>query len=71
VFRSIYVIAGIDDALTSPGYLSIHPDPSDVPIRFDEVRFGRDYFFGATLHFDDAVLAVLLRVYGALLVGLL
>jgi phospholipid/cholesterol/gamma-HCH transport system substrate-binding protein len=71
VFRSIYVIAGIDDALSSPGYLSIHPDPADVPIRFDQVRFGRDYFVGATLHFDDADLAVLLRVYGALLVSLL
>jgi phospholipid/cholesterol/gamma-HCH transport system substrate-binding protein len=71
VFRSIYVIAGIDDALSQPGYLTIHPDPSDVPIRFDQVRFGRDYFLGATLQFDDADLAVLLRVYGALLIGLL
>jgi hypothetical protein len=42
-----------------------------VPIQFDKVRFGRDYFLGAELHFDDADLSMLLRVYGALLVGLL
>jgi hypothetical protein len=35
------------------------------------VRYGRDYFIGAALHFDDADLSTLLRVYGALLVGLL
>lgn len=71
VYRSIYLIAGIDDALTPPSYLTISNDGQDVPIRFDEVRYGRDYFLGASLHFDDADLAVLLRVYGALLVGLL
>jgi phospholipid/cholesterol/gamma-HCH transport system substrate-binding protein len=71
VFRSAYLIAGIDDALTTPGYLNIRPDTPDVPVQFDRVRYGRDYFLGATLHFDDADLAVLLRVYGALLVGLL
>ena len=36
-----------------------------------EVRFGRDYFLGGSLHFDDKDLAVLLRVYGALLVAML
>jgi phospholipid/cholesterol/gamma-HCH transport system substrate-binding protein len=71
VFRSAYLIAGVDDALTSPGYLNIRSDTQDVPVQFDRVRYGRDYFLGATLHFDDADLAVLLRVYGALLVGLL
>ncbi len=68
VFRSIYVIAGIDDALTPHQYLNIL-DTTDVPIRFDEYRYGRDYFVGASLHFDDADLSTLLRVYGALLVG--
>ncbi len=71
VFRSIYLIAGVDDALTSPGYLSIANVTSEVPVYFDKVRYGRDYFLGATLHFDEADLAVLLRVYGALLIGLL
>jgi len=71
VFRSIYLLAGVDDALNTPGYLSINKGNTAVPIQFDEVRFGRDYFLGAQLQFDDADLSMLLRVYGALLVGLL
>ena len=75
VFRSLYVLAGIDDALNEPGYLSILPDikdvPEQVPLQFDKVRYGRDYFLGAMLNFTDEDVAVLLRVYGALLVGLL
>jgi phospholipid/cholesterol/gamma-HCH transport system substrate-binding protein len=71
VFRSVYLIAGIDDALTPPGYLNIRKGNTDVPIQFDQVRYGRDYFLGASLHFDDADLSLLLRVYGALLIGLL
>jgi len=72
VFRSIYVIAGIDDALNDPGYLTINKGINqEVPDQLTKVRFGRDYFVGATLHFDDADLATLLRVYGALLAGAL
>jgi hypothetical protein len=70
VFRSAYLIAGVDDALNDARYLSIRKG-GDVPHQFDKIRYGRDYFLGATLHFDDADLAVLIRVYGALLVGLL
>jgi phospholipid/cholesterol/gamma-HCH transport system substrate-binding protein len=71
VFRSIYLIAGIDDVLNEPGYLPIDQGNTDVPKQFEEVRYGRDWFLGAELHFDDADLSTLLRVYGALLVGLL
>jgi hypothetical protein len=71
VFRSVYLLAGVDDALNHPGYLNIEKGNTDVPIQFDEVRYGRDYFLGAQLQFNDADLAMLLRVYGALLVGLL
>jgi phospholipid/cholesterol/gamma-HCH transport system substrate-binding protein len=71
VFRSIYVIAGVDDVLNAPGYLDIDKGNTEVPIQFDKVRYGRDYFLGAELHFDDADLSMLLRVYGALLFGLL
>ena len=71
VFRSIYLIAGIDDVLNEPVTLQINPGNSDVPILFDEIHYGRDYFLGAALQFDDADLALLLRLYGALLVGLL
>lgn len=71
VFRSVYLLAGIDDALNSPQYLRIQGNGGSAPHEFDQVRYGRDYFLGASLHFDDADLAVLIRVYGALIVGLL
>ncbi|HEX4417169.1 MAG TPA: MlaD family protein [Kofleriaceae bacterium] len=71
VFRSIYILAGVDDALNTPGYLPVITANPGVPKVFDSVRYGRDYFLGATLSFTDADLSVLLRVYGALLVGLL
>ncbi len=71
VLRSIFVVAGIDDALNAPGYLPIVTGNSPVPVDFGEVRYGRDYFVGVALRFDDADLSMLLRVYGAMLVGLL
>jgi phospholipid/cholesterol/gamma-HCH transport system substrate-binding protein len=72
VFRSIYVLAGVDDALNTPGYLAINNGINQQePDQLTEVRFGRDYFVGATLHFTDADLSTLLRVYGALLAGAL
>jgi phospholipid/cholesterol/gamma-HCH transport system substrate-binding protein len=71
VFRSFYVLAGVDDALNPPGYLPVVAGAPGGPKTFDEVRFGRDYFVGTALYFTDEDIAVLLRVYGALLVGLL
>jgi phospholipid/cholesterol/gamma-HCH transport system substrate-binding protein len=71
VFRSIHVIAGVDDALSAPGYLRITTGNSPVPAEFQELRYGRDYFVGAAIHFTDADLATLLRVYGAVVAGLL
>ncbi len=71
VFKSIYVLAGIDDALNPPGSLRIVSGNSPVPGALEEVHYGRDYFLGATLYLDEADLATLLRVYGALLVGAL
>jgi phospholipid/cholesterol/gamma-HCH transport system substrate-binding protein len=71
VFRGIYFNAGVDDALNDKRYLPIRAGNSEVPNLFDKVRYGRDYFLGATLHFTDADLSTLIRVYGALLVGLL
>jgi phospholipid/cholesterol/gamma-HCH transport system substrate-binding protein len=71
VFRSLYVLAGIDDALNSPGYLPIVTGNPGAPKAFDQIRYGRDYFLGTTLVINDADISALLRVYGALLVGLL
>lgn len=71
VFKSIYVLAGVDDALNAPGRLRINSGNSTVPTALTEVHYGRDYFLGATIYLDEADLATLLRVYGALLVGAL
>ena len=69
LFGGIYVLAGVDDALSSPGYLPVKNGNTSVPTFFKELRYGRDYFLGATLQFTDADLATLIRVYGALIVG--
>jgi phospholipid/cholesterol/gamma-HCH transport system substrate-binding protein len=69
VFRSIYILAGVDDVLTTPGSLPIITGNTPVPTVFQELRYGRDVFLGASLHFTDADLATILRFYGALLVG--
>jgi phospholipid/cholesterol/gamma-HCH transport system substrate-binding protein len=69
VFRTLYVLAGVDDVLNSPGYLRIPPSNAGAPKTFDVMRFGRDYFVGTTLTFTDEDISVLLRVYGALLVA--
>jgi phospholipid/cholesterol/gamma-HCH transport system substrate-binding protein len=69
VFRAVYVMAGVDDALNSPGYLQIVSGNPGAPQVLDRVRYGRDYFVGTALQFTDEDIAVLLRVYGALLVG--
>lgn len=71
VFRSVYVLAGVDDILNNPSDLNIVNGNTTVPTELEQVRVGRDYFLGATLHFTDADLATLLRVYGALILGLL
>jgi phospholipid/cholesterol/gamma-HCH transport system substrate-binding protein len=44
VFRSVFLVAGIDDALNEPRYLDIREGAGEAPIQFDRVRFGRDYF---------------------------
>lgn len=71
VFRSIYIIAGVDDALNEHGILDVRTGNTAVPTELSEVHYGRDYFIGGALHFTDVDLATLLRVYGALLIGLL
>lgn len=71
IFKYLYVVAGIDDAL-NPGKdlpIAAWPAAQDVPHVFDSLHYGRDYFFGAMLNITDADLATMLRVYGALLLS--
>jgi hypothetical protein len=44
---------------------------TDVPGFYKTVHYGRDFFVGASLQFSDEDITTLLRLYGALLVGLL
>ena len=71
VFRHVYVLGGVDELLNNPDTLSIvkGTDPSGVPIQFDTFRFGRDYFAGAMLRFNDEDLAALLTVAGSAVSG--
>jgi phospholipid/cholesterol/gamma-HCH transport system substrate-binding protein len=71
VFRTVYVLAGVDDVLTAPGELPVVAGTTPVPETFTTLKYGRDYFLGASLHFTDADLAAILRAYGAVLTGFL
>jgi len=69
VFRSVYVLGGIDDALVEGGELPILPS-SEVPGTFQSLRYGRDYQVGFDFRFTDRDVSGLLRLYGAFLAGL-
>jgi phospholipid/cholesterol/gamma-HCH transport system substrate-binding protein len=69
VFRHIYVLGGVDELLNTPTELSIIKGASEVPIQFDTFRYGRDYFFGGMLRFNDEDLSALLAVGGSAVAG--
>jgi phospholipid/cholesterol/gamma-HCH transport system substrate-binding protein len=69
LFHHLYVLGGVDELINEPDTLQIVKGNSDVPIQFDTFRFGRDYFFGAMLRFNDEDLAALLTVGGSALGG--
>lgn len=67
IFRYIYLLGGIDEALNSEQELQIVTGMDDVPIQFETFKYGRDYFAGAMLRFNDHDLAALLTVGGSAL----
>ncbi|HEU4728210.1 MAG TPA: hypothetical protein VFT22_09985, partial [Kofleriaceae bacterium] len=69
VFRHIYILGGVDELLNKPNELQIVKGASDVPIQFDYLRYGRDYFLGGMLRFNDEDLSALLSVGGSALAG--
>lgn len=73
LFGFLYVLGGMDEILNPHETLDIDTidDPGEVPIQFREFHYGRDYFFGAALRFNDLDLAALLTVGGAVLSGAL
>jgi phospholipid/cholesterol/gamma-HCH transport system substrate-binding protein len=69
LFRHLYVLGGVDELINTPAEFSIITGGSDVPIQFETFTYGRDYFFGAMLRFNDEDLAALLTVGGSALGG--
>ncbi|HEY5948299.1 MAG TPA: MlaD family protein [Kofleriaceae bacterium] len=69
MFRHLYILGGVDELLNPPDTLNIVAGNSDVPIQFETFRFGRDYFLGGMLRFNDEDLAALLTVGGSALAG--
>jgi phospholipid/cholesterol/gamma-HCH transport system substrate-binding protein len=67
LFRHLYVLGGVDEAINNEDEFLIVKGNSDVPIQFDTFTFGRDYFFGGMLRFNDEDLAALLTVGGSAL----
>jgi len=67
VFRHIYVLGGVDELLNKPATIEPIKGSSEVPIQFDSFRYGRDYFFGGMLRFNDEDLSALLSVGGSAL----
>ncbi|HTM20575.1 MAG TPA: MlaD family protein [Kofleriaceae bacterium] len=66
MFRYLYVLGGVDDAFNSPQTFTITPTPFDgPPTQFNEYHYGRDYFLGAQLRFNDKDLSALLFIGGA------
>ncbi len=70
VFRNFYILGGIDDALNTPQRLPINNGNLENPNTLDTLRFGRDYFLGFLLRFNDEDLATLLTVGGGAAGGL-
>jgi phospholipid/cholesterol/gamma-HCH transport system substrate-binding protein len=72
MFGFLYVLGGVDDALITPTTIPVTGSglPDDVPVQLSEFRYGRDYFLGAQLRFNDLDLAALLTIGGAALAGL-
>lgn len=69
-YRHLYILGGIDDALNTPVELPIEPWPGgapEVPVQFETFRYGRDYFLGAMIYFNDRDLASLLYIGGGAL----
>jgi phospholipid/cholesterol/gamma-HCH transport system substrate-binding protein len=69
VFRFVYVLGGIDEALNAPAELQIVTGMDDVPAQFDTFKYGRDVFLGAMIRFNDQDLAALLAVGGSAIGG--
>ena len=71
LFRHVYVLGGVDELLNKPANLPIVTGNTPVPSQFEagSFHYGRDYFLGGMLKFNDEDLSALLTVAGSALGG--
>jgi phospholipid/cholesterol/gamma-HCH transport system substrate-binding protein len=69
LFRHLYVLGGVDELINKRQTLPIVTGDSSVPVQFGTFTYGRDYFMGAMLRFNDEDLAALLTVGGSAVAG--
>ncbi len=69
VYRHFYILGGVDDLINKPTSLPIVTGNTTVPIEFatGTFQYGRDYFLGGMLRFNDEDLSALLTVAGSAL----
>jgi phospholipid/cholesterol/gamma-HCH transport system substrate-binding protein len=70
LFGKLYILAGLDDVLNPGVNYDIEPIAGDTPQTLRSLYYGRDYFLGATLRFDDQDLVKLMLIGGRALSGL-
>ena len=71
VLRHLYILGGVDELLNTPETLPIVAGNTPVPTQFEanSFHYGRDYFLGGQLRFNDEDLSALLTVAGSALGG--
>ncbi len=67
ILRHVYILGGVDELLNNPDTLQINLGNDTVPTQFETFHFGRDYFAGAMVRFNDRDLAALLAIGGGAL----
>jgi phospholipid/cholesterol/gamma-HCH transport system substrate-binding protein len=61
-FSHLYVLGGVDDVFNDPLEVSVGELADDIPNIFETVHFGRDYFLGGMVRFNDLDLTALLTI---------
>jgi hypothetical protein len=71
MFKHIFLVAGIDDALNDHKVVvPANAPPTDgIPVAFESVHFGRSAFFGAYVQFNDLDLTALLTIGSGILMA--
>jgi phospholipid/cholesterol/gamma-HCH transport system substrate-binding protein len=69
LFSHLYIMGGVDDVLNTPFTIQVDELESGLPRQFEQVRFGRDFFLGGYIQFNDLDLTALLTIGSGLLLA--